>query len=97
MTQSSPEISQSQILVVEKQKTVHPLAIFSCWLGLFGIFLFSILTGPCAIYFGYKAKGEIKEKPDEFTGKCLANFGIIISILGIIFCIVVLIVYFMVF
>lgn len=76
-----------------KEKSVNSLAMYSCCLGILSCFFFSILFGPCAIYLGCKAKDEIKENPDEFTGECQANFGIIISILAIIFWIVALIFY----
>jgi Domain of unknown function (DUF4190) len=54
-------------------------AIVSMVLGIFSIplFLVGIIPGTMAIVFGIRAMRQIEDKPQEITGQCMANTGVI--------------------
>lgn len=58
-------------------------ALAALLLGILG-FLFWIFAAVPAIVFGFLARSEIKSDPQRFTGRALANLGIVLGVLGII-------------
>lgn len=54
-------------------------AIASLVCSLVGLFFFGIILGPIAIHLGLKAKKDIRERPNEVQGECMATSGIVIG------------------
>ncbi len=58
-------------------------ALASLLLGILG-FLFWIFAAIPAIVLGLLARSEIKAEPQRYTGRALANLGVLLGVLGII-------------
>ena len=67
------------------------LAVTSLVFGVIGIVTvtFGVVFGPLAITFGALAQNEMRAKPDQVQGLCMAKAGIVCGIVAIIVDIVI--------
>jgi Domain of unknown function (DUF4190) len=66
-------------------------AVASLICAILGLFVLGIILGPVAICLAVAAKNDIKAKPDQLTGKCMATSGLIIGIIGFVLSIIILV------
>jgi hypothetical protein len=59
------------------------LAIASLVTGIGGLFLLPLIGSILAVIFGYMARREIRQRPDEISGDGLALAGIVIGWIGV--------------
>lgn len=69
-------------------------AIASLVLSIIGLFILGIVLGPVAIGLAVSAKKDIKEKPNEVEGECMATSGLVIGVIGFVLSIVFIILLF---
>jgi Domain of unknown function (DUF4190) len=67
-------------------------AVASLICAILGLFVLGIVLGPVAICLAVAAKNDIKEKPDQVGGECMATSGLIIGIIGFVLSIIILVV-----
>lgn len=66
------------------QTQTSNLAITSLVAGILGWVLIPFFGGIVAIYYGHKAKGEIRESEGALTGNVLATIGLVLGYSSII-------------
>lgn len=59
------------------------LAIASLVMGIGGLFLLPLLGSILAVIFGYMARRDIRQRPDEISGDGLAMAGIVTGWIGV--------------
>jgi len=59
-------------------------AVASMVLGIIGLFVFGIVLGLIAICLSIGATNDIKKRPDEVDGKCLAIAGRVLGIIDVV-------------
>jgi Domain of unknown function (DUF4190) len=65
-------------------------AIASLVCAIVGLFVLGVVLGPVAIGLAVSAKNDIKRKPNELKGECMATSGLIIGIIGFVLSIIVI-------
>ena len=74
----------------DKKNSGKAIASLVCAIvGLFA-FVLGVVLGPVAIGLAVSAKNDIKRKPNELKGECMATSGLIIGIIGFVLSIIVI-------
>jgi Domain of unknown function (DUF4190) len=68
---------------IPPRTSTNAFAMTSMIWGIIGILMFGILLGTMAIIFGCVAIRQMDQRPQEFTGRGMANAGIICGIVGL--------------
>jgi hypothetical protein len=59
------------------------MAIAALALGISGLTVFPFLGSVLALIFGYMARNEVRQRPDEISGEGLAVAGIVTGWIGV--------------
>ena len=85
---SAPFGSATVVPVSTPEPATSGKAIASLVCGIIGIFVVGIVLGPIAICLATAAKNEIKARPNELKGECVATGGLVTGIVGFILSII---------
>lgn len=79
----------------EPRRNASGMAIASLVCAIIGLVIcvLGVLLGPIAICLAVAALKDIKEKPNQVAGKCMATSGLIIGIIAFIVSIIIIIVW----
>lgn len=67
-------------------------AVASLVCAILGLFILGIVLGPVAICLAIDAQNEIRDRPHQVKGECIANAGLVIGIIAFVFSIIIIIV-----